>query len=261
MKLEFSDAYIKMQKTPLCYNVPTIFLEVPKCNLLCKRICNDKCVKYCDFTDKIPECGKLGFISTEFVKKLIEDHKVVKHIFIYGGEPLLYKEELEKFLNDIWRDDMHITIQTNGTLPILNPLSFRYRIERYIVNLAEKETPMAGDIFADRDGTITVLGTKDVQKLEPVRIHNLKNLCMYSADYLLCFGTRNLKNLNKYTENVLRQIELDNDEFVKSFLEKHSVRNKIAFTPTSEGQVNSLYKMCIDKGVPFYDTRCYRYPR
>ena len=233
---------------------PTLFLEVPECNLLCK---NDESNSFCEFSALgSNNCTKKYYEND--VKKTLSKHQHINKIYIYGGEPLLYKEQLEALLNDIWTDGMEITICTNGTLPILNPLSYRYRVKRYIVNLCEKVLPIAGEKCI-KNGKEIILGTSDVEALKTHDYAMLKNLCMYANDFVLCFGTRDLADLPKYTEDTVLAIEQDEDEFVSSFLQKHSIRNRIAYMPIDESQVQPLKELCLSTGISFCDVRCYKY--
>lgn len=70
----------------------------------------------------------------EEFKKQQRKYPNVKHVVVTGGEPLLYKKELELFLAMIYEDDMVITIETNGTKPMLNPLSGKFKVSLYSVS-------------------------------------------------------------------------------------------------------------------------------
>ena len=72
----------------------------------------------------------------EAFTELTSKHDRVNHVVITGGEPLLQREGLKEFLTEIFkiRKDWVITIETNGSLPVLDTLSKDYKISLYSVS-------------------------------------------------------------------------------------------------------------------------------
>ena len=113
--------------------VPSHFLRVSGCNLRCvfkDTVCD---TPYSSFKPEKSLYKTMDDLVKAF-KDLQTQYPNVKHLVVTGGEPLLYKKDLEEFLSLVYEDDMVITIETNGTLPILNPLGNKYRIALYSVS-------------------------------------------------------------------------------------------------------------------------------
>lgn len=113
--------------------VPSHFVRVSGCNLRCvfkDSVCD---TPYASFKPEKPVASNLDDLVAEF-HKLQEQNPKVKHVVVTGGEPLMYKKDLEEFLGKIYDDDMVITIETNGTYPPLNPLDPSFKISLYSVS-------------------------------------------------------------------------------------------------------------------------------
>ena len=150
--------------------VPSHFIRVNGCNLRCvfkDSICD---TPYSSFK---PEDNIVDNVEDLYVKfcELAAKNPSVKHIVITGGEPLLYKKDLEKFIDRIYTPDKKITIETNGTMPILNPALYRSKVALYSVS------PKLSSSVGKTPGTY---GSMDVTK-EMIDRHNktrinIKNL-------------------------------------------------------------------------------------
>lgn len=115
--------------------VPSYFIRTTGCNLRCvfkDSICD---TAYSSFHPEKP-LYKTKESLLEAFKDLTKGHDRVNHVVITGGEPLLQRDALKEFLTDIFkiRKDWVVTIETNGTLPILDTLSKDYRIGLYSVS-------------------------------------------------------------------------------------------------------------------------------
>ena len=146
----------------------------------------------------------------------------VGKITIYGEDPLKNKLEVEKLLNDIWKEGMKITVYTNGNLPILNPLSYHYRISLYIVKVQESE----------------------------MNIQMLRNLCLYSTDYLLCFQDDPV-NLEERSNALLKNILDTDEEFFATMLKKHSPSSHIVYIPKNKDDIKEVKNICFKTGRYF----------
>ena len=115
--------------------VPSFFVRTTGCNLRCvfkDSICD---TAYSSFHPEKSLYSTEDELIDAF-KEMIKDHERVNHVVITGGEPLLQKDALKEFLTDIFkiRKDWVVTIETNGTMPILDTLSKDYRIGLYSVS-------------------------------------------------------------------------------------------------------------------------------
>lgn len=242
-KLKFSELSIGMQQNNRINYVPSIFLYIPGCNLCCIR--NDG--KTCN---KVNTIGKA--YTTEDAAEFINDNKHINHIVIKGGEPLMYKKELEQFLDSIWRDDLVITIYTNGTLPMLNPLAYNYRVALYVVDMSDKNIPTAGTTVRINNNDV-VLGTNDIERMTQDNTKWLRELCMYSNDYLLLVHEANEIDFKNKADEVAKRISSCEDPFIDKFFETHPVKEHIVFVGSgwSDVHVNMTYQLCIDTGYKF----------
>lgn len=92
----------------------------PKLETLCVRLikhCNLSC-SHCragssPYTKKKNKINSLRNVITDFVSLGL------KHVSISGGEPFIDKR-LPNFVNWLLNNGLHVTITTNGTIPIEN---------------------------------------------------------------------------------------------------------------------------------------------
>lgn len=115
--------------------VPSIFVRTTGCNLRCvfkDSICD---TAYSSFHPEKPIWVTEEQLISHF-KELSNSHPQTTHVVVTGGEPLLQREALKGFLTDIFkiRKDWVVTIETNGTMPILDTLSKDYKISLYSVS-------------------------------------------------------------------------------------------------------------------------------
>lgn len=173
------DLFVSIQGEGIYSGEPSIFIRVSGCNLRCvfkNSICD---TPYSSFH---PEKSSFSY---DDVKNIINNNPNIDHIVITGGEPLLYKTELESLLADIWEPRLKITIETNGTLPILNPLNTNYKINLYSVSpKLHTSVPQVGQKVETNNGTV-VFGTEEVKRLNDKRINlrTLLDVVCYSEKY------------------------------------------------------------------------------
>jgi 7-carboxy-7-deazaguanine synthase len=113
----------------------SIFVRTTGCNLRCvfkDSICD---TAYSSFKPEKPIFETFDELIQAF-KQISQKCENVNHVVITGGEPLLQKEALKEFLIAIFkiRKDWIVTIETNGTMPILDTLTKDYRISLYSVS-------------------------------------------------------------------------------------------------------------------------------
>lgn len=150
---------------------PSIFVRVSGCNLRC-------CFKdsICDtpYTSYDPE--KSPYKTMDDVINAYNELKAkypnANHIVITGGEPLLYKDGIREFLNNVYVEyETVVTIETNGTLPPLDavPIEDEYAIDLYSIS------PKLSTSVGNANGRLT---TDQVINHNTKRI-NIPNLCAY----------------------------------------------------------------------------------
>lgn len=157
--------------------VPSHFLRVSGCNLRCvfkDSICD---TAYTSFNPEKPIYKDFDELIKAF-DKLCMAHPNVHHLVITGGEPLLYKEDLENFLNVITMKNMIVTIETNGTQ---KPIS---GVDLYSVSPKLKSS-------VGKPGVVNnVKVTEDMcerQEKNRINIGNLVSIITQSQDYQFKF--------------------------------------------------------------------------
>ncbi len=101
---------------------PSIFVRVAGCNLRCV-FGNSRCdTPYSSFELEKPKWNTVQEAAMAF-GELFEKNPKVQHVVITGGEPMLYKAQIKEFLSAIQHAEngFIITIETNGTLPAIDP--------------------------------------------------------------------------------------------------------------------------------------------
>lgn len=243
-QLKFSKVELGLQKNNRFYNTPSIILTLSGCNLKCIDIANKVC-KYA-FED--------NNISIQEAKNFVNEYKSINYIVIKGGEPLLYKEQLEQFLNDIWRDEMKITIYTNGTMPILNPFAHKYRIALYVVNLSQKRFPKPGSkIINPITGKKVIYGTAEIKQMQSSHIKTLRSICIYCSDYLLQFSGEP-QELQQIANSVIDEICDTKDEALDYLLIRHSPDSHVVFVPRNANERAAIKAKCFEFGRKFNDS-------
>lgn len=99
-------------------NTPCLFIRLSQCNIRC-IFASDEGVVPCDtpYSSHNPE---KNLVETQDVVDIVK-HNIgnMRHIVISGGEPMLQNKQLKDLMwelrNQI-REDLHITIETNGTV-------------------------------------------------------------------------------------------------------------------------------------------------
>ena len=198
-KLRITSITVGMQKNARFYNIPSFLIKIGD-----------------ESETSTPALTKVA------IKSYIKENPNINHVVIYGEDPLKNKLEVEKLLNDIWKEGMKITVYTNGNLPILNPLSYHYRISLYIVKVQESE----------------------------MNIQMLRNLCLYSTDYLLCFQDDPV-NLEERSNALLKNILDTDEEFFATMLKKHSPSSHIVYIPKNKDDIKEVKNICFKTGRYF----------
>ena len=256
--LPICDLFVSLQGEGSWAGVPSIFIRVSGCNLRCVfkgSICD---TPYSSFS---PE--KSSFTEDD-VKKIIKDNPQVDHIVITGGEPLLYKKELEQLLTDIWEDRFVVTIETNGTMPILNPLTNKFTVSLYSVSpKLHTSIAKAGEHVMTPKGE-KIFGTEEVERLDNTRINikTLIDIVMQSNDYQFKFvysGPECIDEIEDIYKKMLGAVEKTNIRSSINYYRNHKPEDHTMLMPegiTDEQLQKNRLEMadvCIKKGWRYTD--------
>lgn len=122
MKFPVLEMFCSIQGEGKFTGKPSIFVRVAGCNLRCV-FGNSRCdTPYSSFELEKPKWNTVQEAAMAF-GELFEKNPKVQHVVITGGEPLLYREQIKEFLSAIQhaKNGFIITIETNGTLPAIDP--------------------------------------------------------------------------------------------------------------------------------------------
>jgi len=97
--------------------VPSLFVRLSGCNLRCVWAAYDGSVSMCDTPYSSHHASEFEDWNIDDVIKTIENNlNGVNHIIISGGEPLLQAEAVTVLAKQLKKMNLHITLETNGTL-------------------------------------------------------------------------------------------------------------------------------------------------
>jgi 7-carboxy-7-deazaguanine synthase len=232
---------------------PSIFIRVSGCNLRCMfkdSICD---TPYSSFN---PEKSLYKSVDDEVqaFKEISKAHPRIKHVVITGGEPLLYKNDLEEFLGLIYTDDMVITIETNGTRPILNPISNKFKIDLYSVS------PKLSTSVGKPNENISeeVISRHNSTRID---IPNLVDLVCYSRDYQFKFVYSGPECINEILDIYSKMAESieNNGEVTEMMYKKKHPMNHTMLMPEgiTEDQLRTkreeIVEKCMEMGWTYTD--------
>lgn len=187
--------------------VPSHFLRVGGCNLRCvfkDSICD---TAYSSFHPEKSLFADMDDLLKAFWNQC-KKYPRVKHLVITGGEPLLYRNALEKFLIKIQeKQNFVVTIETNGTLKMINPLS-KARVDLYSVSpklstAVAKAPCKINDIEIDQE----MINTQNASR---INIDNLINFALYANDYQFKFvysGMDSVKEIDDIYNSMGEKVE------------------------------------------------------
>ena len=96
--LKVNEMFCSIQGEGIYTGVPSFFVRTVGCNLKCV-FKNSTCdTPYTSFNPEKPMYDDWDGLMEGF-KALINDHPIVNHLVVTGGEPLLQKKDLEEFLS------------------------------------------------------------------------------------------------------------------------------------------------------------------
>lgn len=237
--------------------VPSHFIRVSGCNLRCvfkDSVCD---TPYSSFHPEKSPYKSMDDIVKAF-KEQQEKYPKVKHLVITGGEPLLYKKELEEFLSRVYDDEMVVTIETNGTLPILNPLGHNYRVDLYSVSpklsTSVGEPGMKGDYEYTQE-------MRDRHENTRMNYQNLVNIVMRSFDYQFKFvysGPECEDEIIRIYKEMGKLVRKEDDLVYKFYIKHHPNKHTMLMCEgISASQLDNHSKeaaeVCIKRGWTYTD--------
>ena len=240
--------------------IPSHFVRVSGCNLRCvfkDSVCD---TPYSSFKPEKPIAKDLEELVRLF-KELQEKSPKVKPLVITGGEPLMYAKDLDMFLRHIYDDEMVITIETNGTYPVLNPLSPYFKIALYSVS-PKLATSVGKPGMYGKNGNIEVT-QQMIDRHNQLRIdpQNLVDIVMNANDYQFKFVYSGPECVDEIMDIYSRMgaIAEKYDPFMVSFYLKNHPNKHTMLMP--EGITNEqlaakrkeIANICVQRGWTYTD--------
>lgn len=237
--------------------VPSHFVRVSGCNLRCifkDSICD---TPYASFDPEKSPYQDLESLVDAF-RQQQEKYPKVKHVVITGGEPLMYKKDLEMFLTMIYEDDMVITIETNGTKPILNPLNGKFKVSLYSVSpKLSTSTGQPGEI----DGHKV---TEDmIRRHEETRINipNLVDIAAGTSDYQFKFvysGPECIEEIQRIYSRMNAEVEKrgywENNYYIKNHPNMHTMLMPEGIHSSQlDNHSEEIANICVERGWNYTD--------
>lgn len=131
----------------LC-GVPSLFIRTQGCNLRCswKNIIGDSvpCDTAHTWTDKGGYSANVEDVADTVVRQCKSSN--IRHVVITGGEPMLQPEATEYLLKFLQSNDLHVTLETNGT--IFNP-DIMYSVNLLSISPKLGIAPLSDEEYAE----------------------------------------------------------------------------------------------------------------
>lgn len=237
--------------------VPSHFLRVSGCNLRCvfkDSVCD---TPYSSFSPEKSLWKDMSELVAAF-KKQQEQYPNVHHLVITGGEPLLYKKELEEFLGYVYTEDMVITIETNGTLPILNPLGQNYRIALYSVS--PKLSTSVGTPGTVQGYEYTE-AMRDRHEKTRINYKNLVDIVTSSSDYQFKFvysGPECVDEIVRIYKEMGKLVKKEDEQFFRFYVKHHPNKHTMLMpegiaASQLDVKTKEMVEVCIKRGWTYTD--------
>ena len=213
MKFPVLEMFTSIQGEGMYTGCPSLFVRLGGCNLRCV-FGNTRCdTPYSSFDHEKPKWNDTAE-AAKAATELLKQNPGVTHIVITGGEPMLYKNAIRVFLDEIGETDKHIqiTIETNGTLPCDN-MRWKTDIEYDEDGNEESWMDTWVDLFSispklstSVDKDLKFLTQEQMEHHDKTRI-NIKNLASYIIES---------KNIFKYIQKAVEEYGAEYiDDFIK----------------------------------------------
>ena len=220
--LNINEVFIGAQGEGTYMGVPSIFVRTNGCNLRCvfkDSICD---TAYTSFNPETPLYSSMDELINAF-KKLSSAHPRISHVVITGGEPLLQRDGLQEFLINIFKikKDWVVTIETNGTMPVLNTLSKDYKVGLYSVS---------PKLSTSVDHEHKFLTEEQAKKHDDLRINckNLFNIVTCGVPYQFKFvysGPECIDEIKDIYNKISKFVNTGDDNELRYWMRKHPNKN------------------------------------
>lgn len=247
--LPICDLFVSIQGEGKYMGVPSIFVRVSGCNLRCVfkgSVCD---TPYSSFK---PEKSKY---TLDDVAKVIKDNPQVEHVVITGGEPMLYRDDIEfQALVCILCKNKQITIETNGSLPPIDYDLAGYSNILYSVSpKLSTSVGKAGQTIGDITLTKEMVERHDKTR---INIENLSNYIFNGEDCQLKFvysGKECIKEIESLIDDIVKYVDTESD------YNRQYINSKVMLMPegiTEEmlaEKRKEIAEVCIEKGWTYTD--------
>lgn len=218
--------------------VPSFFVRATGCNLRCvfkDSICD---TAYSSFRPEKPLYNS-GEELLEHFKDVYSKHPRTTHVVITGGEPLLQKEGLKTFLTDIFKikKDWVVTIETNGSMPILDTLTKDYKVSLYSVSPKLSTSVDSGYKFITKDQA------ENHDKLR-INYRNLFNIVTSGIPYQFKFvysGDECVNEIKDIYNKLSKFLNMGDDNELRYWMRNHPNKNTMLMPEgTNKEQIDAM---------------------
>lgn len=163
---------------------PSIFIRVTGCNLRCVfkgSICD---TAYTSFNPEKP-LYNTPEETYKALEKIVKKYPNTRHVVFTGGEPMLYREGIKKLVemiddNTADKSNKYIyTIETNGTLPPIDPWSAEDFGYMHVIDLHSVSPKLSTSV----DHNLTHLTEEQRNRHNRLRI-NIDSLAEYAMRFI-----------------------------------------------------------------------------
>lgn len=179
MKFPVLEIFSSIQGEGMYTGVPSIFVRVAGCNLRCVFGSSRCDTPYSSFELEKPKWNEVEDVYNKIHEELIKTG--IKHLVITGGEPLLYSKQIKELVTKIKKnisEDIVVTIETNGTLPVIK--SWISDEKLYSIDLWSISPKLSTSV----DNTGKFLSKEESEHHNKTRI-NIDNLTSYYEEHLI----------------------------------------------------------------------------
>lgn len=262
MKFPVLEVFTSIQGEGVYTGVPSVFVRVAGCNLRCV-FGNSRCdTPYSSFELEKPIASTVDE-AISLVAAELEKYPNVRHLVITGGEPMLYKEAIKKFYEELTLDwGLELTIETNGSLPALE--MWDGEDTGYDTMFWVDLWSVSPKLSTSVDKQCKYLTEKQAKDHDEKRI-NIKNLASYMRDHInvhreditgakiqfkfVYSGEESVKEIQDIVEKVAEELDVS-----VNYVNEH-----VLLMPegTTNDQLNNIAQecaeVCIREGWQFCD--------
>ena len=216
--LKVNEMFCSIQGEGMYTGIPSIFVRTVGCNLRCvfkDSLCD---TAYTSFNPEKPLYDNWDDLMRDF-SKIVNENPRTNHLVITGGESLLMRDSLEEFLKKAFeiKNDWLVTIETNGSLPMLNPLGKGYKIDLYSVSPKLSTS-------VDWDCKFITEQQRDNHNKNRINYKNLYDIIKYSRNYQFKFvysGPECIDEIKDIYSKISDLVNKEDDYEFENWIRKH----------------------------------------